>query len=70
MNNIEIVKVGKHSYKITDDPIENGNLIYSIYKETIDKCVAIFEDGTICVEFGSGMRAILSDRHFKRSIKI
>jgi len=66
---MEIVKVGKHKYKLSEDEIKDGDLIYNSNANKIDKCLMIVNHGMMCVEFESGNRAVFSTRTYKKAIK-
>lgn len=71
-----IVKVGKHTYKISDEEIKAGDTIWNEPTKEIDYCVDAFSDGDLVVRFGEqagtskGMRAIFNKRWFQKAIKI
>ncbi len=55
-------------YQLSTDKIKDGDLCYNEFAKGIDKCIKVFEDDTMCVEFKSGMRAVLSIKHYKKAI--
>lgn len=65
---ILLVTFYEKTYQLTNDEIKDGDSIYSEFAKTIDKCIKIYADGTMCVEFKSGNRAILSTLHYKKAI--
>lgn len=62
------ITVDNKTYQLTKEDIKDGDYIYSELAKAIDKCIKTFEDGTMCVEFKSGNRAILSTEHYKKVI--
>ena len=63
------VTVTSVTYQLSDEPIKDGDLVYNEFAKEIDKCVGVFDDGTMCVQFKSGMRAVLSTKHYRKAIK-
>jgi len=55
-------------YQLSNVPIKNGDLVYNEFAKTIDTCIQVFTDNSMCVQFKSGMRAVLSTRHYRRAI--
>lgn len=66
--NTVLATVDNKTYQLTNDLIKDGDSVYSEFAKAIDKCIKTFEDGTMCVEFKSGMRAVLSTKHYKKAI--
>ncbi len=64
-----LATVGKHTYKLSDEPIKNGDWIYNANADKIDKCLMIYGNGFMAVEFDSGGRAVFSDKHYKKAIR-
>jgi len=56
------------TYKLSSDKIQDGDLCYNKFAKEIDKCIKAFEDDTMCVEFKSGMRAVLGTEHYLRAV--
>jgi hypothetical protein len=65
-----LATVGKHTYRLSDDQIENGDTIYNIHAKTIDKCLMIDKDDMMCVEFPSGGRAVFSTKNYRKATKL
>jgi len=71
-----IIKIGKHKYQVTDAPISDGCRIWNEPTKELDYCVAVFGDGTMCVQFGEqagssrGMRAVLRQAHYSKVIQL
>lgn len=67
------VKVGKHNYTISSEPIKDGDMIWNEASKSLDLCVAIFSDGDMVVQFMSGnskgMRASLNSKWFQKAIR-
>jgi len=55
-------------YELSDEPIQDGDLVCNEFVKEIDKCIAVFDNNTMCVEFKSGMRAVLSTKNYKKII--
>ena len=66
--NTLLATVDNKIYQLTNDEIKDGDFVYSEFAKAIDKCIKKFEDDTMCVEFKSGMRAVLSTKHYKKAI--
>lgn len=66
--NTVLATVDNKTYQLTNDLIKDGDSVYSEFAKAIDKCIKTFEDGTMCVEFKSGMRAVLSTKYYKKAI--
>lgn len=66
------IKVDKQAYTISDDKIQDGDLIYNIYAKKIDECIMIDSEGMMCVEFAGtgGGRTILSEKLYKKAVKV
>lgn len=68
-----LIKVGKRTYRITNEPIKSGDLIWNEPSKSLDKCMAAFSDGQIAVEFSSGMergmRAVFNSNRFQKVVK-
>jgi hypothetical protein len=65
----QIVVIGKNEYKITNDKIVDGDLVYNKNSNNIDKCLMVYLN-TLCIEFESGKRAVLGSRLYKKAIKL
>jgi len=63
------VKYKNYIYQTSDEPIGDGDLIYSIHTGDVDLCVAAFDDGDLVVQFASGMRAVLNKSVFLKLVK-
>lgn len=63
-----LATVDNKTYQLVNDKIKDGDSVYSEFAKAIDKCIKTFEDGTMCVEFKSGMRAVLSTKHYKKAV--
>ena len=66
--NTLLATVDNKTYQLTNDDIKDGDSVYSEFAKAIDKCIKKFEDDTMCVEFKSGMRAVLSTKHYKKAV--
>ena len=66
--NTLLATVDNKTYQLTNDDIKDGDSVYSEVAKAIDKCIKKFEDDTMCVEFKSGMRAVLSTKHYKKAV--
>ena len=66
--NTLLVTVDNKKYMLTNDEIKRGDYVYNEFAKDIDRCIETFSDGTMCVQFQSGMRAILSTKHYKKAI--
>ena len=66
--NTLLATVDNKTYQLTNEDIKDGDSVYSEFAKAIDKCIEKFEDDTMCVEFKSGMRAILSTKHYKKAV--
>ena len=66
--NLLLATVDNKKYLLTDDEIKRGDYVYNEFAKNIDRCIETFSDGTMCVQFKSGMRAILSTKHYRRAI--
>ena len=64
-----LVTVGKHTYQLSDDDIQDGDLIYNEFAKKIDQCLKIDTQGMMCVEFDSGARAVFSNKHYKKAVR-
>jgi hypothetical protein len=64
-----LVTVNKNTYKLSDEPIEKGDLIYNIHAKVIDKCLMIDKDQMMCVEFPNGSISVFSTKNYKKAIK-
>lgn len=56
------------NYKIVDDEIQTGDLIYNVFAGTIDKCIYKCSDGDMCVEFPNGNRAVFGQNNYKKVV--
>jgi hypothetical protein len=65
-----IIKVRSNTYRITDEPILDNDMIWNEPSHSLDKCVLSFSDGTMVVEFDSGARAVLNKLHYQKAVKI
>jgi len=63
-----LATVDNKIYQLTNEVIKDGDSVYSEFAKAIDKCIKKFEDGTMCVEFKNGMRAVLSTKYYKKAI--
>jgi hypothetical protein len=64
-----LVKVGKHTYKITDEPIKDGDMIWNEPSKCLDKCIAVFSDNSIVVQFDTGARAVFQKKRFQKVVR-
>lgn len=64
-----IVKVGKHSYQITDLPMKPNDMVWNEPAKALDKCICI-DGNSIVVEFDSGSRAVFDKRRFQKAVKV
>ena len=62
-----VVNQGKKSYIVSDEKIENGDLVWNEPSKSIDKCVAVIGDN-IVVQFSSGMRAVFWKERFQKLV--
>lgn len=66
--NTLLATVDNKIYQLTNEDIKDGDYVYSEFAKSIDMCIKKYEDGTMCVEFKSGMKAVLSTKHYKKAI--
>ena len=66
--NTLLATVDNKTYQLTNEEIKRGEYVYNEFAKDIDRCIETFSDGTMCVQFKSGMRAILSTTHYKRAV--
>lgn len=66
--NTLLATVDNKTYQLTNEEIKRGDYVYNEFAKDIDRCINTFSDGTMCVQFQSGMRAILSTKHYKRAV--
>ena len=66
--NTLLATVDNKTYQLTNEEIKRGDYVYNEFAKDIDRCIETFSDGTMCVQFQSGMRAILSTKHYKRAV--
>jgi hypothetical protein len=63
------VTVKGKEYTISNDEIKAGDLVYNRNAHVIDKCLAIYEDSIIGVEFDNGGRSTFRIKHYKKAVK-
>ena len=70
-NGIQLSSNGR-CYNITEDPIQSGDQVFNIYTKDVDKCMAVFSDGTLGIEFqdGSFQRFVCHQDHYRKAAPV
>jgi polyhydroxyalkanoate synthesis regulator phasin len=73
VTNVLLAKIGaiinfkNHSYKISNEEIKDGDLVWNEPSKSVDECVKVIGDD-IVVQFESGLRAVLCKKRFQKLV--
>lgn len=54
----------------SNQPIKSGDWILGVFSKSIVRCVVVFDDGTLVIQFESGMRASMTTDLFKKLVPV